>query len=99
MSLKAGIVRAEYRLDIQDLVLQQEFFEKPSGVRLALRAQYVDPRKQCVMGTANFASLQEASSEDAYGRVLAANRAVAHLLPQVAEWAAAYMTERVQHGC
>lgn len=94
-----SLVRAQYRLDIEDLALQQEFFQKPSRVRLTLRAQYVDLRKQCVMGTAEFEALEEASSEDAYGGVLAANRAVAQVLPQLAEWATSYMTERIQHGC
>jgi cholesterol transport system auxiliary component len=79
-------VLAGYRLDCDNLVLEQQFFSNPSRVRLALRAQLIDVNRQSVMGTRDFEIFEVAPSEDAYGGVVAANRATAKLLEQLAEW-------------
>lgn len=92
-------VRGDYRVDIDNLSLQQEFVSRPSLVRLAFRAQLVDLRRQCVLGVRGFVALEEASSEDAYGGVLAANRAVATLLPQLAAWLNASINQDLQDAC
>ncbi|HZR46631.1 MAG TPA: ABC-type transport auxiliary lipoprotein family protein [Candidatus Manganitrophaceae bacterium] len=86
-------VRGDYRIDSDDLTLGQEFFQYPSRVRLTLRAQLIDLRQHRPLGTKRFEVLEEAPSEDAYGGVLAANRAVARLLDEAAAWAAACMEE------
>ena len=78
-------VKADYRLDCDDLVVEQQFFS-PSRVRVALRAQLIDHKRQSIIGTRNFEIYDAAPSEDAYGGVLAANRASAELLEQIAEW-------------
>lgn len=82
-------VRGDYRLDADDLALQQEFFSKPSRVRLTLRLQLVALSGQTVIDARQFDITEETPSEDAYGGVLAANRAVSKLLEQVADWTAA----------
>lgn len=85
----AGIpspVRGDYRLDTELLAAQQEFFQKPSLFRLALRVQLVSQHEPRILGTREFEAIEPAPSEDAYGGVLAANRAVASVLDQVATW-------------
>ena len=81
-----GIVTAEYRLDCDNLILEQQFFANPSRIRLALRAQLIETKKQSILASRYFELLEPAPSEDAYGGVLAANQASAKLLTQMAEW-------------
>jgi len=83
-------VRADYRLDCENLVLEQEFFSL-SRVRLALHAQLIDVKRQSVMDARDFEVFEDAPSDDAYGGVTAANRAVAKLLGELAEWTGAVM--------
>lgn len=85
-------VRAEYRLDCDNLVLEQQFFST-SRVRLALRAQLIDVKRQSVMDARDFEVFEDAPSHDAYGGVIAANRATARLLAGLVGWAAAIMDE------
>lgn len=79
---------ADLRLDTEIVRLQQEFLERPSRVRFTLRAQLTDIAKRRVVATREFDILENAPSEDAYGGVIAANRAVARALAQVAEFCA-----------
>lgn len=94
-----SIVRGDYRLDIDNLVLQHEFFDSPSQVHLSLRAQLIDVKGQCAMGTTEFDVLKPAPSDDPYGGVLAANQAAAKLLEQLVAWLSTYMNESGQDGC
>jgi cholesterol transport system auxiliary component len=82
----AGAVPAQYRLDCDNLVLEQQFFTNPSRVRLALRAQLTDVRKQSILATRSFEVFENAASDDAYGGVIAANHASAKLITEMAEW-------------
>ncbi|OQW32692.1 MAG: hypothetical protein A4E19_04845 [Nitrospira sp. SG-bin1] len=79
-------VPEDYRLDSYGLTLQQEFFQQPSRVRLTARMQLVDMKQSSIVGMQTFEVAEPASSENAYGGVLAANRAVAVMLDQVAAW-------------
>lgn len=79
-------VRGDYRLDLSGLLLQQEFLERPSRMRVRWRAQLVDLKEQRVVETRNFEAVESAPSEDAYGGVLAANRAVETMLRATAQW-------------
>ncbi len=79
-------VHGDYRLDTEILHLQQEFLSQPSRVRLTLRVQLVELRGQSVIAARRFEILEDVPSEDAYGGVIAANRAVVRLLEQVADW-------------
>lgn len=67
-----SVLRGDYRLDLSQVVLVQEFTKQPSQIRLALRAQLVTVLNPRVIGTQNFKFREEAPSDDAYGGVLAA---------------------------
>jgi cholesterol transport system auxiliary component len=88
-----GIVPADYRLDSDSLVLEQQFVAHPSRVRLALRAQFVATRKQAILATRYFEEIEAAPSDDPYGGVLAANRAAAKLITELAHWLGAVMKD------
>ena len=79
-------VRGDYRLDPSGLILQQEFLQQPSRIRILLRAQLIEMSGQRVLGARSFEALEPAPSDDAYGGVLAANRAVAKVLQGVVGW-------------
>jgi cholesterol transport system auxiliary component len=82
----ATALRGDYRLDTTILQWQQEFFPSPSRVRIALRVQMVDIQKRDVTVARRFEVVEEAPTSDAYGAVLASNRAVNRLLGEIAEW-------------
>jgi cholesterol transport system auxiliary component len=50
------------------------------------RLQLVDLKESTIVGTRSFETVEKAPSENAYGGVLAANRAVAGLLDQIMSW-------------
>ena len=89
-------VKADYRLDCDNLALEQQFFSRPSRMRVAMRALLIDNKRQNVIGGRDFEVFETAPSEDAYGGVLAANRAAAELLEQIAEWVRQFMHENNQ---
>lgn len=91
--------RGDHRLDTQGLALQHEFLERPSQVRVGFRLQLVELRDQVVVGTRRFEVVENAPSDDAYGGVLAANRAVATLLEQVTDWVTSCMREGAPGHC
>lgn len=81
-----GSVAADLRLDTEIIRLQQEFFSRPSRVHLTVRAQLIDTAARKVLATKEFDMLQDAPTDDAYGGVIAANRAVELLLAQISEF-------------
>jgi cholesterol transport system auxiliary component len=81
-------VEAKLRLDTELIRLQQDFAVKPSEVRFTLNAQLIDTVTQKVIATAEFDETEKCESEDAYGGVRAANRALERLLVRVAEFCA-----------
>ncbi len=83
-----GGVAAGLRLDTEIVRLQQEFTEKPSRVRFTLRAQLAEVAAGRVLGTRELEAVEPAPSDDAYGGVLAANRAVRRVLEEAAGWCA-----------
>lgn len=88
-----GVARGDYRLDIDNLALEQQFLEKPSRVHLSLRAQLIDLKNLSVVDTREFEVIENAPSEDAYGGVTAANSAMERLLGAISQWLAASMAE------
>jgi cholesterol transport system auxiliary component len=82
----AVAVHGDYRLETTILQWQQEFFPSPSRVRITLRAQLIDIQKLDVAMARRFETVEEAPSSDAYGAVLASNRAINRLLGDIAEW-------------
>jgi cholesterol transport system auxiliary component len=82
----ASGVAAGVRLDTEIEELLQDFTVHPSRIRFALRAQIVDLPARAVASTRVFEALEDAPSDDPYGGVVAANRAVAHVLGDLSEW-------------
>jgi cholesterol transport system auxiliary component len=83
-----SLAAASLRLDTELVRLQQDFSEPPSRVRLTVRAQLLDAEGRRVLAAAEFDETELASSDDPYGGVLAANRALARLLARLAEFCA-----------
>jgi cholesterol transport system auxiliary component len=81
-----GAVPADYRLDCDNLVLEQQFSSRPSRIRLALRIQLVETKEHSVLGTRYFEVFEPAPSDDPYGGVIAANHASARLITEIADW-------------
>ena len=87
-------LRGDYRLDTHGFLLQQEFLQQPSRMRVMVRAQLVDLKESTILSTRVFEVIENATSENPYGGVQAANRAVAALLDQMASW----LRECVRHS-
>lgn len=81
-----GPVRGDFRLDSHGLAVQQEFLQQPSRVRVTVRMQLVDLKESRIVGMRRFETMEDAPSEDAYGGVVAANRAMAAMLDQIGAW-------------
>ncbi len=76
-------VSAHWRLDTEVIRLQHDFSTTPSRVQLNLGVQLVDLATRRVIASAEFEEMEPAASEDPYGGVLAANRALLRLLTRV----------------
>lgn len=70
----------DYRLDVRLLKLQQEFIRKPSQVRLVVQVDLVNAMRNKILASHVFEFLEKAPSDNPYGGVIAANRAVGKLL-------------------
>ncbi len=92
-------IRGDYRLDVSGLMLQHEFLQQPSRVRVWMRAQLVEMTEQRLLGARNFEALEPAPSEDAYGGVFAANRAVGTVLHAVERWITSCLRGSAKTGC
>jgi len=81
-----GAVPADVRLDTELIRLQHDFVTRPSRVQLMLRAQLIDVRGQRVLAVKQFDESENAASDNAYGGVTAANRALQRILDQLADF-------------
>ncbi|MDI3465809.1 MAG: hypothetical protein OJF50_004630 [Nitrospira sp.] len=79
-------IRGDYRLDTHGFLLQHEFLQQPSRVRVMVRTQLVDLKESTILSTRAFEVVENAASENPYGGVQAANRAIAGLLDQIGSW-------------
>jgi cholesterol transport system auxiliary component len=79
---------AALRLDTELIRLQQDFSVRPSRVQFTLSAQLIDTGTRRVIASAEFDESELATSEDAYGGVLAANRALERLLARLVAFCA-----------
>ncbi|HXK23362.1 MAG TPA: ABC-type transport auxiliary lipoprotein family protein [Myxococcota bacterium] len=77
------------RLQTEVVALQQEFNVRPSQVRFALRARLDDGATGHLVAETELETTEPADSEDPYGGVVAANRAVGRVLEELAAWCAA----------
>lgn len=75
-------------LETEVVVLQQEFSAHPSQVRFTLRARLLDLVQRRVLAISTFEAVEAAPSDDPYGGVVAANRAVGRVLGELATWCA-----------
>ena len=87
-------IQGDYRLDTYGFLIQQEFQQQPSRVRVMARAQLVDLNASTILGIRAFEVVENAASDTPYGGVQGANRAVASLLEQIAAW----LRECTQHS-
>lgn len=78
----------EMRLDTEILRLQHEFLSAPSRVRFTLRAYLVESATRRVIASREFDAAVAATSEDPYGGVVAANRAVQTVLEKLSAFCA-----------
>jgi cholesterol transport system auxiliary component len=78
-----GAVPADIRLDTELIRLLHDFVTRPSRVQLTLRAQLIDLRGQRILAVKEFDESENAASENAYGGVTAANRALLRVLDQL----------------
>ncbi len=81
-------VSATLRLDTELVRLQQDFSVQPSRVQLMLNAQLIDLRTQQVIASTELDETEDAATEDAYGGVRAANRALERLLARLSAFCA-----------
>jgi len=86
--LTPSAAAGDLRLDTEIIRLQHEFGTLPSRVRFTLRANLVDNKTREVLAWREFDTSVAAASEDAYGGVVAANRAVATVLENVSAFCA-----------
>jgi cholesterol transport system auxiliary component len=87
-------VPADLRLDTELIRLQQDFTTQPSRVQLTLRAQLYDVRSRKLLAVREFDAAENATSDDAYGGVIAANRALERVLGQLADFCAVASANR-----
>jgi len=80
---------ADFRLDSEIIRLQQDFRTRPGTVRFTLRATLIDENTRRVVAWREFDESVATSSEDPYGGVVAANRALQMTLENLANFAAA----------
>jgi len=81
-SATSGIA-GDLRLDTEVIRLQQEFGGGPSRVRFTLRATLSDNATRQVISWREFDETAASASEDPYGGVIAANRAVQAVMEQL----------------
>lgn len=93
----SGSATADVRLDTEIIRIQQVFLTQPSTLQLTIRVQLIDIPGKKVLATKEFDVSENASSEDAYGGVIAANLAVKNLLNQIAEFCSASAAGIVHH--
>jgi len=79
-------VPADLKLDTEVVRLQQDFRHKPSRVEFTLRAQLIDLHNNRVLATRVFDETENAPSENPYGGVIAANRALQRILESLSEF-------------
>ena len=91
--LTPSAANGDLRLDTEIVRLQHDLSSKPGGVRFTLRATMVDNATRKVLARSEFDETIASSSEDPYGGVVAANRAVQVVLEQLVE----FCTETAAH--
>ena len=81
-----GSIAADYRLDTELIRFHQDFTQQPSVVHVTMRAQLIDLQESRVVATQQFDVVEPAATDDSYGGVVAANKAVSLLLDELAQF-------------
>ena len=79
-------VAADHRLDVELIRLQQNFLQQPSEIQLTLRVSLSDAASNTLLASRLFDEREPAPSENAYGGVQAANRALSRILSDLTAW-------------
>ena len=86
--LTPSTAAGDLRLDSEIIRLQQDFRTRPGTLRFTLRATLIDENTRRVMAWREFDHSVPTNSEDPYGGVVAANRALQATLENLAIFAA-----------
>ncbi len=86
--LTPSAAAGDLRLDTEIIRLQHEFQTQPSRVRFTLRAYLVDDKTRRVIAQREFDAAVPSASDDPYGGVVAANRAVQTVLEDLSAFCA-----------
>jgi cholesterol transport system auxiliary component len=89
-------VPADVRLEMELVRLQHEFAQRPSRVRLTLQIRLIEVRSKRLLESVELDEVEPAPSDDPYGGVVAANRALARALERLIAFATRAATARVQ---
>lgn len=84
--LTPSAASGDLRLDTEIVRLQHDLRSQPSAVRFTLRALVVDNGSRQVLARSEFDVTVPVTSEDPYGSVIAANRAVQAVLERLASF-------------
>ena len=87
--LTPSAATGDLRLDTEIIRLQHEFQAQPSRVRFTLRAYLINDKMRRVLAWREFDTAFEATSDDPYGGVMAANRAIQTVLEELSVFCAA----------
>ena len=79
----------QFRLETELVRLQQEFSTTPSHVRLTLRAVLIETTTRKIVASREFDARTDARTDDPYGGVVAAQRAVSQVVDELALFCAA----------
>ncbi|HET9594143.1 MAG TPA: ABC-type transport auxiliary lipoprotein family protein [Anaeromyxobacteraceae bacterium] len=85
---------ARLRVETEVVRLQHEFLQRPSRVRLTIRVQLSEVPSRYVLGAREFEAVEEAPSDNPYGGVVAANRAVRRVLDDIVAYCRDRSVER-----
>ncbi len=84
-------IASQYRLDLEVVRLQQEFFSQPSRVHFTLRAYLSDTTSHQIIAWREFDTNVNAETDNPYGGVVAANQAIRTTLIALASFCANHL--------
>ena len=79
---------SQYRLETELIAFEHSFLTQPSQVNMVMRAALINTKTREVVSRSDFSATVAASTEDAYGGVLAAQKAVQLVLSDVSTFCA-----------
>lgn len=89
-----GGAAADLRLEVEIVRIVQDFSTRPSRVRFTLGARLIEVATRRLIAAGEFDETESAQSDDPYGGVGAANRALERLLGELVDFCAAHTAGR-----